>query len=101
MFEKYFLTTIGIDPAIYYADTLRNNHKRAQAWENQESEEWKKYRYLAFTIIDSTFAGMNGTKVNKKLKRPEDMFKLPTDVKEKKITLSGDEANEFLKSITK
>ena len=79
MYERYFTETVGIDPQIYYRDTIRNHFKRAFAWENKESEDWKKYRFLAFSIIDWTFAGMEGKKVNKRLKKPEDLFKLPTD----------------------
>lgn len=52
--------------------------------------------------MDYTFAGMNGVKVNKKIKRPEDLFKLPTDTPVKPgKTLSGNAANDFMKTIVK
>ena len=55
---------------------------------------------MAFTIIDWTFAGMSGEKVNKKIKSPETWFKLPTDVKKQINTVKIDKERQ-LKSVNK
>ena len=90
---------MGIDPTLYYRDTVRNNYKRANAWEKSQEEEWQRTRFLAFTIIDYTFRGMSGEKVNKKFKSPKDLLPLPSDPKEKAV--SKEETIKLLDSLTK
>jgi len=43
------------------------------------SVAWDKVRNLEFAIYNTTFAGMSGEKPYKKIKKPSDLYKLPTD----------------------
>ena len=43
------------------------------------SREWERTRQLEYTMYTTTFAGMSGEQVYKKLKKPLDLYKLPTD----------------------
>ena len=53
-------------------------------------------RNLEFVIYNTTFAGINGEKVFKKIKKPEDLYMLTTDKTEK--PLSGAAANAALRA---
>ena len=41
--------------------------------------EWEKNRSLEFTMYNTTFAGMSGKKVFDKVRKPMDLYTLPTD----------------------
>ncbi len=49
------------------------------AKEKQTYKDWERTRQLEFTMYATTFAGMSGEQVYKKIKRPVDLYKLPTD----------------------
>lgn len=40
---------------------------------------WDKVRNLEFAAYNTTFAGMNGERPFKKIRKPKDLYKLPTD----------------------
>ncbi len=41
--------------------------------------EWDKTRNIEFAVYNSTFAGMSGKKVFDKVRKPRDLYTLPTD----------------------
>ncbi|MCH9664796.1 MAG: hypothetical protein K0U41_03005 [Gammaproteobacteria bacterium] len=96
-YEEYLLRNVGIDPTVYYRDTIRNNFHRAKAWENEQVTRWEHTRHLSFMILDTTFAGMSGAKVNKKYKTPQSLFPLPNDPKSKEIIEEKDAMAFFKK----
>lgn len=56
-------------------------------------------RNIEFSMYNTCFAGMSGQKVYKKIKKPEDLYRLSSDPKPE--VLKGDEANNFLQGIAK
>ena len=44
-----------------------------------DSETWSKVRNIEFAIYNTTFAGMSGEQPFKKIRKPNDLYKLPTD----------------------
>ena len=46
-------------------------------------------RRLEFAIYNTCFAGMNGDKPFKKLKKPEDLYKLPSEMIKKVAKFNG------------
>ena len=53
-------------------------------WKTKEkSEEFqlRMFRNIEFAIYNTTFAGANGERPFKKIRKPEDLYKLPSDIK--------------------
>ena len=47
--------------------------------ENQYEKQLELQRNLEFAIYTTTFAGMSGVQVYKGIKKPSDLYKLPSD----------------------
>ena len=63
-----------------------------QRYENQENSLWTKVRNIEYANYNTAFAGMNGTRPFKSIKKPTDLYKLPSDipVRGKKIKIDKD-----------
>lgn len=98
--ERYFLSSVGIDPSKYYINTLRNNNYIAKSWEYEREHQLEMFRYVAYATFASTIA-MNGKQVFSKIKKPSDLFKIAGLDKKDDKALEGDAANDFMKNIVK
>lgn len=73
---------------------MRENTLLAKNVGHNKENELISQRNLEFAIYNTTFAGINGEKVYRKIKKPEDLYRLPSDKVEK--PLSGEAANAAL-----
>ena len=55
----------------------------AQSYQHQTEESWMQTRNLEYASYTTTF-GMNGKKIFKGIKKPQDLYKLPTEIRVKK-----------------
>jgi len=46
---------------------------------NKTYYQWEMVRQLEFAIYNTTFAGMSGERPFKNIKKPKDLYRLPTD----------------------
>ena len=51
----------------------------AKAWENAQYREWERIRNLEFTMYNVQYQPMSGKKMFKTIKKPRDLYPLPTD----------------------
>ena len=49
------------------------------AFNKRQSREWERTRNLEFTLYNVQHNAMSGKKLFKNLKRPKDLYRLPTD----------------------
>lgn len=99
--EEFYLHIIGIEPSAYYVNTLRNNNHIAKAWSVNKDSQLEMHRYIAYSNF-ITAVSMNGKALFPKIKKPSDLFKIPSlDDKVKEKALEGDAANEFMKTLVK
>ena len=68
-----------MDPEKFWTNTLRENALLAKKVSNDEEHLLMLTRNIEFANYNTCFAGMNGTKVYKNIKRPRDLYKLPSD----------------------
>ena len=61
-------------------------------------DNWVRARNIEFATYNASVNPMNGKQNFRKLKKPSDLYRLPTDEKEKPIT--GQAAQDLLDSIT-
>ena len=73
--------TISLDD--FWNSSLHDVSILSQQQEKIKEIELENIRYLAFTIYSSSVNAMNGKK-NFGIKKPEDLFTLPSDVKRNK-----------------
>ena len=48
---------------------------------NNHLKQLEIFRHLEFAIYTNAYAGMSGVKVNKNIKKPSDLYPLPSDRK--------------------
>ena len=64
-----------------------------------DEEGWAQTRNIEFAIYNTSINSMNGKKNFRKVKKPSDLYKLPSDPEEKVVT--GKAAGKLLDSLTK
>lgn len=85
--EEEFVTSIGISAERFWLNTLRQNQLALLKHSNEFKQRQAELEHLRFWIYDTTFAGMNGSKVYKNITPPKS--------KEEKV-YSAEEANDML-----
>ena len=53
----------------------------AASFRNTHLTQLEIFRHLEFAIYTNAYAGMSGVKVNKNIKKPSDLYPLPSDRK--------------------
>ena len=84
--DEYYLGFIGIDPIKYWDYTLKQLDYMAKCREKYSEENWMRNRNVEFAIYNASINAMNGKQNFRRLKKPADLYKLPSDPKEKAIT---------------
>ena len=79
---------VGIDIDKFWTNTFKDNNLLEEFKYNNDLQTLSLVRDLRFDIYNTAFAGMNGVKVFKKIKKQSDLFPLPQDKKTiKKLVL--------------
>ena len=68
--EEDFAVNVGISCEEFLTNTLRQNLLKQLRASNEVKREYEKLSYIEYWIYDTTFAGMSGEKVYKKLIHP-------------------------------
>jgi hypothetical protein len=69
----------NIAPKIFWTLTLRQVLLLINQNNHNDTKLWDKVRNLEFTTYNTAFAGMSGERPFKKIKKPSDLYRLPTD----------------------
>jgi hypothetical protein len=70
-----------LQPDKFWKLTLRQVLLLIHQNSHRDAVLWDKVRNLEFASYATTFAGMSGERVFKKINKPTDLYKLPTDSK--------------------
>lgn len=73
---------VGIAPEKYWSYTLRENTLLATAFQNRDESSWMKFRNVEYAIYNTSFS-MNGKKIFKSIKKPQDLYSLPSEERKK------------------
>ena len=72
---------MGIDVGKFWNNTFKENGLLSKLKDNRDLETLSLFRDLRFDIYNTSFAGMNGERTHKRIKKPSDLFPLPGDKK--------------------
>lgn len=78
-FEHFCVVDAGVDPKKFWTLTLRQVLLLIQRSRNKVYSQWELNRQIEFAIYNTTFAGMSGERPFKNIKKPKDLYRLPTD----------------------
>lgn len=96
--REYFTEVVGVNPDDFWINTLGENLSISRFYNRNIDIDNIRQRSLEFALYNTSFRGMNGEKSYKKIAKPSDLYKLSTDSEVKTEGLSGDAANDFLKT---
>ena len=63
----------------FWSNTMAENVMLSKIADNRLNREDAIVRNIEFTLYKTTYAGMNGEKVFKAIKKPQDLYRLPID----------------------
>lgn len=85
----YYIGQVGIPPAQFWEQTWAENQRLGESYNIKQNLEWERTRYLA-TMIHNVNCSKKA-----QMKKPEELLRLPQDVKEKKIIEPKSTREEF------
>lgn len=94
---------VGITPEQWNSYTLHQLELLAKAHRTKEEQFWLGVRNIEFANYNTAF-GFNGKKIFREIKKPKDLYELPSDIKKTKTTAVFDlerAENAFNKSNNK
>ena len=66
-------------PDEFWTGTLRELYLIAKFYENDQNSRWQRTRNIEFAQYNVQYNAMNGKKIFKNLKKPRDLYELPSD----------------------
>ena len=79
--QRHLCGRVGLSFEEFGLNTIKQNLIVALGHSDKITTELELHRDMIFTMYNTTFAGMDGRKVFKEIKKPQDLYKLPTDTK--------------------
>ena len=86
-------------PDTFWKNSMKENTLLAEYHTSKDEDNWIRSRNVEFAIYNTTFAGMSGARVFKKIKEPQDLYKLPSD--KPKEVMEGKRAEDYMKTLVK
>ena len=83
-----------MDPEKFWKSTLRNIYYAIRAYEHSMDMQMHISRNIEYAIYSSAYAGINGTKVFKNIKKPSDIYPLNLDKKRKPVKIDKERAEK-------
>ena len=76
---RHYVGSVGMEPDTFWGNTPLENYLFAKSHAKNEELLMILTRNIEFSNYNTAYAGMNGKRVFKKIKRPSDLYKLPSD----------------------
>ena len=83
---------MGLKPDEFWMSTLREIFLMCKSFNTKQYLDWERTRSIEFSTYNVQYGMMDGKKIFKNIRKPSDLYKLPTDKAKKPVKIDKERA---------